>query len=311
MKIRLTILTLLFALLTVPLYAQSSAPGIPNAPTVAWDGRSPINVLILGMDRRPGARDTLNVRTDSIMIARLDPVNDRVGVLHIPRDMHLGSIDLGELVRVNTLMIRGERMEEGSGAQFAMDTIQLNFGMYIDAYVAFDFQAFIELVDYIGGVTIDVPYPINDPTYPDMNYGFDPFYVRAGVQDFDGSDALKYARTRHQDNDYLRGERQLQVIDAVRQKLADPELTRELILGAPQFLNSIRGHVYSNLTPEQMLQVGLAVREISADNFHFGVLNRDFSFDYSSSSTDGVVRVPDREQLPTLLTRVFGEEYWR
>lgn len=291
--------------------SAQTEPDIAETPEVAWDGQRPLNVLILGMDRRPGATDSLNSRTDVIMLARLDPANERVGVLHIPRDMHVGSYELEQLVRVNTLLVRGERMQEGYGPQFAMETFELNFGMYIDAYIAFDFVGFIDFIDFIGGITLDVPYPINDPTYPDMNYGFDPFYINAGIQTVDGRTALKYARTRHQDNDYLRGLRQMQVVDGVRVKLAEPATLQQVVLNAPELLRILRGHVYTNLTPEQALHAALTVVEFNTENFAYGSLNEQYSFEYSGAGTDGIVRVPDRELLPQLLIETFGEEYWR
>jgi polyisoprenyl-teichoic acid--peptidoglycan teichoic acid transferase len=297
--------------LMVTVSAQTNQPTIPETPEVSWDGRRPLNVLILGMDRRPGATDSLNARTDVIMIARLDPVNERVGVLHIPRDTHLGSYEVEELVRVNTLLVRGERIEEGYGPQFAMETFELNFGMYLDGYIAFDFVGFIDFIDFIGGITLDVPFTISDPTYPDMNYGFDPFFIRAGVQSVDGRTALKYARTRHQDNDYVRGLRQMQVVDGVRVQMSEPETLQRVILNAPELLRILSGHVYTNLTPEQALFAGTTLIGFEDDDFHYGSLNEQYSFEYSGAGSNGIVRVPDRELLPQLLIETFGEDYWR
>jgi LCP family protein required for cell wall assembly len=90
------------------------------------------------------------------------------------------------------------------GGQLAVDTIQYNLGVRVDYYVLVEFDAFITLVDEIGGIDINVPYEIYDPEYPDMNYGYDPLYIPAGFQHMDGELALKYARTRHGDNDFER-----------------------------------------------------------------------------------------------------------
>ena len=300
-------LFLLSGLMSLPLSAQNF-PGEDG--DAVWDGRSRFTVLIMGMDRRPGARDNLNARTDVIIIASYDPQTRNLGLLSIPRDMHFALIDIGELVRVNTLLVRGESREENLGPRFAMDTLQANLGMYIDAYIIFDFSAFIDVIDLIGGVTVSVPYNISDPTYPDMNYGFDPFFLNAGTHTLDGRNALKYARTRHGDNDYLRGQRQLQIVQAVRERLTDISVVQLIIGQAPSLLAALQGHVYTNITPELMLMMGLTLLELNSEQISTGAINQAYSYDYNSP-TAGIVRVPDRALLAGLLTEVFGAEYWR
>lgn len=286
---------------TLATFAQQNAP--------QWNGESRFTVLLLGMDRRPGARDTLSVRTDVIMLASIDPRTGSAGILSIPRDMHFAPPGSSDMLRVNTLLVEGEKLQEGYGPYFAIETLQLNLGMYIDAYIAFDFEAFVALIDAIGGVTVNVPYNIADPAYPDMNYGVDPFYLQRGVQTFDGATALKYARTRHGDNDYLRGERQLQIVDAVRQQLSDPAVLQSLLPKAPALFSQFQNNLYTDLSPDQMLLLGIGLLQIPEANIHTGAINIDYSFDYTSLS--GVVRVPDRTKLVELLIEVFGENYWQ
>ena len=81
---------------------------VPTEP-VHWDGVSRFNILVLGMDRRPGARDNLNARTDAIILVSFDPQSHTLGMLNIPRDMHVAILEVDEeLVRINTLLVRGE-----------------------------------------------------------------------------------------------------------------------------------------------------------------------------------------------------------
>lgn len=304
----LLLLCLIGVVQIFPVAAQSDACDRTDRAT--WDGQSRFNMLVLGMDRRPGARDNLNARTDAIMLVSFDPQSNRLGILDIPRDMHFAVLNMQEdLLRVNTLMVEGETLQEGCGPYFAMETFQLNLGLYVDAYIAFDFVAFIEFVDAIGGVTVDVPARINDPEYPDMNYGIQALVIPAGVQEMDGETALAYARTRHSDNDYERGERQLQVALAVRERLTDPETAQGLVTNLPELVESLEGHFYSNLPPEQLSFLGLAMIDIEIDNISTASLNEDYSFDYVYAGSR--VRVPDREYIAELLTTTFGEDYWR
>jgi len=301
-------LLLLMGFVSVFPAAAQQQPALPTELAV-WDGQSRFNILVLGMDRRPGANDNLNARTDAVLLVSFDPLSESIGVLHIPRDMHLALLENGELVRINTLMVRGERQLTNFGPFFAMDTVQANFGMFIDAYIAFDFIAFQDFIDLIGGVTVDVPVPIRDDRFPDMNFGFDPFFIPRGVQQLDGDLALKYARTRHADNDYLRGERQLQVLMSVRDQLSDPKVVQSLVQNARQLVQSFDGHFYTNIPTEQMVFLGLSMMLVQPENIRTAVLNEDYSFAYGTS--EGIVRIPDRELLPQLLTDVFGEDYWR
>ena len=255
---------LLFLLLSMgfiqilPVSAQADA--CERSERASWDGESRFNVLVMGMDRRPGARDNLNARTDAMMLISYDPQNNHLGILDIPRDMHFAVLNMrDDLIRVNTLMVEGESLQEGCGPFFAMETFQLNLGMYVDAYIAFDFVAFIDFVDSIGGVTVNVPSRISDPNFPDMNYGTDALYLQAGRQELNGSTALAYARTRHGDNDYLRGERQLDVVLGIREQLGDARVIQELVNNLPDLVNSLDGHFYSNLPPEQLSFLGLSM----------------------------------------------------
>lgn len=301
-------LLLLVVFIVMPTLAQSDACTRMQRPS--WDGKSRFNILVLGMDRRPGARDNLNVRTDAMMLVSYDPKNQHIGILDVPRDMFFAVMGMDEdLLRANTLLVEGESISEDCGPFFAMETFQLNLGMYVDAYLAFDFTAFTEFVDAIGGITIDVPYVINDPTYPDMNYGYAPLFIAAGEQKMDGRKALAYARTRHGDNDYLRGERQLLVVSAIEDRLTNPFVLDDLITNLPQLLGILNGHFYSNLPPEQLAFLGISIVQQESLEIKTGSINLDYSYNYFYSGNR--VRIPDREQLPDLLTEVFGEDYWR
>jgi len=272
-----------------------------------WNGIDRYTVLIMGIDRRPSEGGSLTFRSDTIMLASIDPLNNSAGVLSIPRTIHLALPENGELVPVHTLLVRGELRQEGFGPELTRQVIQHNLGMYIDAYVLVDFNGFIGLVDAIGGVEITTTYNISDSTYPDMNFGYDPFYLSAGTHILDGYDALRFARTRHADNDYLRVERQLQVIRAIRDRLSDPSVLQYVIQEATTIWSQFNDNVISNLKPQDAIYVGLSLMNIAEDNLQFGSLNEEYSFFYGTTS--GSVRVPDREKLAELLTSVFGNNY--
>lgn len=278
----------------------------PSAPQ--WDGKTRLTVLIMGLDRRPDEGRTLIVRTDTMILASYDPIARTVGLLHIPRDLHLALPDVGELVRVNTILQLGEQKQRDNGAQYVIETLEANFGMYIDAYLMFDFQAFITLIDAIGGVTIDIPYTIYDEEYPSMTYGYDPLYLARGIQTLDGRTALKFARTRHMDDEYSRGQRQMSVLQAVYSQVRDPNTLSRLYANLPTLVTQLDGHLYTNLPIMDWVTVGLLILN-EQPVLTLGAINQSNSYVYSTPSQPAV-RVPDFALMPNVLAETFGD-YWR
>jgi polyisoprenyl-teichoic acid--peptidoglycan teichoic acid transferase len=304
MKTSLIAVLMLLLFLSAPAIAQTTSdyPGWQ----AAWDGQSRFTILVMGVDRRPDDMDRRyldDVRADVMMVLSFNPADQSIGILAIPRDIHLPLAANGEHVRVNSLLVLGEDIQPAYGPYYALETLQYNLGMYIDGWVAFDFAAFSYFVDAIGGITLDVPYFIDDSQFPDMNYGYDPLYLTPGTYTFNGYDALRYARTRHGDNDYVRGERQLQVVNAIRQKVTDPFVMQGLIANAPELVANLNGNLYTNIPLDQAVSVALAMRGVSPEKLKTGVLNQSYSFEFNG------MRVPDRNKMPVLMTQLFGGDY--
>ncbi len=300
---RRIVLIVCLSVLLLPLLAM------PAAAQGRWDGQSRFTILVMGVDRRPGARDNFNTRVDSILILSVDPLTNSIGVLHIPRDLHLAALDSEPLIRANTLMIRGESIQEGYGPFYMMDTLGYNLGIFIDGFITFDFEAFIDLVDALGGVEVTTNYIINDPTYPDMNTGFDPFYLPSGTHLLDGRTALKFARTRHGDNDYLRGERQMQLLKAIGLKATDGTVLPSLIAQAPQLMETFAGHVYTDLTTEELVPLALFGARVPVESIKTGSLSGRFMATVQVSGTTERVNTPDRDVLEELMRDTFGADY--
>lgn len=180
---------------------------------------APLDVLILGLDARPGEGNL--ARTDSILLMGINPSRLQSSLLSIPRDLFLDVPGYG-LQRINTINVLGEMEGEGRGVPLVRESIAANFGVNVDRYALLNFEGFVELIDAVGGVMIDVERAITDDFYPTEDGGtirvrFDP-----GLQHMDGERALIYARTRHADDDYARAGRQQQVIEAVALRLRNP-----------------------------------------------------------------------------------------
>lgn len=272
-----------------------------------WNGVSRLTILFMGLDRRPGETG-LAYRTDTMMLVSVDPATKSIGILSIPRDLYVEVPGYSELQRVNSSMVLGELKRPGYGPELTMQTVQYNLGIRIHDYAIVDFNAFTRFIDSIGGITVDIPYNISDPFYPDMNYGYDPFYIRAGFQQLDGITALKYARTRHGDNDFQRAQRQQTILYAIRDKVLDAHTLPQLIIQSPGIWSSVSDGFYTGLTLEQVIQLGLYLKDIPPENIRTGVINELYTIPYSTSLGASVL-VPDRERIGPLMVDVFGADY--
>ncbi len=186
-------------------------------------GDRPINILIMGLDRRPNEGD-IYTRTDTMIVATIDPVAKTAGILGIPRDMWVEIPNADGTYfneRVNTALEFGQLYDyPGGGPQLAEDTILRNLGVKIDHYIIIDFQGFKQIIDDLGGIDIDVPTALDDPLYSDTEKLGDyfPLHFEPGMQHMDGRTALGYARSRNTTSDLDRIQRQQRVIFAVMDK---------------------------------------------------------------------------------------------
>ena len=147
------------------------------------------------------------------------------------------------------------------------------------------------LVDAVGGIDINVPYNIVDNAFPTSDYGTTSVRFDAGQQHMDGETALIYARTRHQDDDYRRAERQQQVIGVLSRKLVNP-----LNWGTAWF--AIQSHTETDLS---LIDLALVAPPIlfSAGDLNQLVVNRDYIL-----PGDGYV-VPNYEALTPYIQENF------
>ncbi len=155
----------------------------------------PINVLVVGSDSRadidedhPGADGMLGdeaptgQRSDSLMIARIDPTSDRIDLLSIPRDLWVSIPGQEGEHRINTAYQHS--------AQTVVDTVQSVLGIPVNHFVEVDFSGFQSLIEALGGVPMYFDRPVRDD-----NSGLD--VAAKGCQLLDGVQGLAFARARH------------------------------------------------------------------------------------------------------------------
>ncbi|MEM5774248.1 MAG: LCP family protein, partial [Anaerolineaceae bacterium] len=180
-----------------------------------WDGASRVNMLVMGLDYRDWQAGDIP-RTDSMIVLTLDPVTLSAGMLSIPRDMwvEIPGFDYG---KINTAYFLGEvNKMPGGGPAMAVDTVEQFLGIPIHFYAQIDFKAFVDFIDELGFIEIDVPYAMTIDPLGEGNT----IRLRKGSYDFNGEQALAYARARYTEGgDFDRAKRQQQVVMAVLDKV--------------------------------------------------------------------------------------------
>jgi LCP family protein required for cell wall assembly len=189
------------------------------------DGR--INVLLLGIGGEGHEAPDL---TDTIIVASIDPVNNKADLLSIPRDLWVKVPNHGSM-KINAAYEMGKydylgKQDSSNSNQKAIDAgfsstdniVENVLGIPIHYNMLVNFTAFKQAVDTVGGITIDVPTALVDSTFARENGGSS-VIARAGTQTFNGTTALMYVRSRHTSSDFARAQRQRAVIVALEQKI--------------------------------------------------------------------------------------------
>jgi anionic cell wall polymer biosynthesis LytR-Cps2A-Psr (LCP) family protein len=190
--------------------------------------------------------------------------------------------------------------------------VQNNLGVPIHYYARVDFNAFVELVDRIGGIDIYVEEEIDDPTYPSHDpadpYGYAPLHIEAGQHHFDGELALKYARTRHSaGGDFDRAERQQKVLKAVFTKVTRLDMLPTLIPQAPQMWGLLQDSVDTDLTLDEIIALARLATQVDPDDIRFAVIDERYTMFHETEDGKQVL-VLLRERMRELRDDIFTAE---
>lgn len=304
----------IFGLRMVSLQSVMSTVGTP--PPVDAYGHT--NLLVLGV----GDKDHDGVDlTDTIMVVSLDPKDTKtVVMLSIPRDLWLTNIDHAADGRINQLYRdvkswnkrQNPDLDENGLAKLAMvgtaDEIGRRLGLEIHGVIKADFTGFVQAVDAIGGVDVDVPEDIIDMEYPDSVYPdrFDPFRISKGPQHLDGETALKYARSRHTTSDFGRSARQQQLLSAMAAKVREQGVLKNP--GTILTLLKIAGeHVAMTMGSTEL--IGLADVAMRLDLKH----PLTIQLNTNSQAAGGFLYPPPRDQFggASVLLPEGGRDGWQ
>ena len=203
-------------------------------------------------------------RSDTMLLVQIDPVQNTVNVLSIPRDTQVEFPNRPGVTKINHANLVG-------GPRLAAEVVSHNLnGVSIDRYVRVNTAAFREFVDALGGVEVVVPHPMK---YTDQTQGL---YIdlEEGRQLLTGEEAEQFARFRSDGNgDIGRVQRQQQLIRALRDRVMTPTIVPSL----PNILQLLRDHIDTNLTPEELLSLLNFALDLEREQFRMVMLPGQFS----------------------------------
>ena len=235
-----------------------------------------VNIMLIGQDRRPGEE---RARSDSMILVSMNKTKGTIQLTSFMRDLYVqipGYLD----TRLNAAYRYG-------GTDLMNETFKVNFGLEIDGNVMVDFDEFTEIIEIVGGVTLD----ISSAEAKYMNNASDNHFS-AGSNYFNAEDALTFTRMRYAaGGDYGRTDRQRRVIMAIAYSLRDADLVTIFNL-----IDQVLPHIVTNLTDAQIIEyatTGLGILAGGGQIDTFRIPQDDAH--YNANIRGMAVLVPDLE----------------
>jgi polyisoprenyl-teichoic acid--peptidoglycan teichoic acid transferase len=197
-----------------------------------------VSLLLIGVDDSETRKFGTGTRSDALMVITFNKDQNSVKLVSIPRDSYVKIPGKKNKTRINAAHAIG-------GTELAVETVQEVLEIPIDYYVKMNFNAFIDVVDAIDGIKVEVPYLITEQDSKDQA---DAITLQPGLQTLNGEETLALARTRHQDSDIYRGLRQQEILKAIIKKGTSINSLPKL----SGIINAVGSNMETNLTFNNM-----------------------------------------------------------
>ena len=299
--------------------AATAAGGAATTPTptkvAAWNGTERLNILLVGADQRP---DEGYFNTDTLIVVSIDPKTKEVAMFSLPRD----TVDVplpadsparavyGDVYggKINSLCMAAQQRKDifPSGCFGTIkEVLGALYGLDIKYYVEVNFEGFKQVVDALGGVTINVQMPVVDDYYPTDKGKLQRVYIPSGIQHMTGEEALIYARSRHGSSDFDRGQRQQRVILSMRQQ-AD---VAEMIPRIPDLVKSLKKAVHTDIPVNLLPQLAQLAGEIDMTKLRSYVFAPSFwATEVRSGDPRGYVIEPRVDRIRSAVRSAFADK---
>src|SRR5215204_1070924 len=260
-----------------PLAIRSSEPRHDSADKPAPE--ESLNILVLGVDRRPSAAKESSARSDTIMLVQTTPATGEIKLLSVPRDLYV-EVEPGEKDRINSAYTYG-------GIKQARAVIEGLTKVKVDGYVIVDFEGFEKVIATIGGVKVDVGHGV----FPEK------WHMGEGVQRLGGRKALFYARYRGTSGgDLDRMERQRQLVAALRSKALQWNIVEKL----PATMKVMNENVQTDLDLDGAVALG---QVLIRRGKHAEVTSEQLKGTPKTLSDGDEVLIPDDEANQLILAK--------
>lgn len=262
----------------------------------------PTTVLLLGTDvvytdvgRHANKKIDQNAftgRSDTIMVCRLDPLRDTMGILSIPRDTEVPIPDNGTQ-KINAANALG-------GPNLASRTVSNFLQIPIDHYVVLNVHGLVDLVNELGGITVDVPQKMK---YMDWTAKLK-IDLEPGPHTLTGNQAMGFVRFRHDAlGDIGRVQRQQIFIRAVMAKALQPESWSHL----PKLMNIASQYIQTDMTMGEMMSMATFARAVPKKNQQMMLLPGDFSGNGWAANSSEVRNIVNRLMGSSFVTSLRNE----
>lgn len=294
----------LWVLLAVAFIAAAAAGALfasnslldKSADDVVEDGlltaKDKTTIMIMGVDER----DDDVGRSDTLMVATLDPKKDQAALMSIPRDTRVKIKGHG-WDKINAAYAYGSaKGGSEAGEKLAQRTVEDFLGVNMDHYVVVNIQAFQKIIDAIGGIDIDVEKRMyyEDPWDDDGGLIID---LQPGMQHMDGKTAVTYVRYRDEEGDIGRIKRQQKFMKACMDKVTSPAIIPKL----PSVIKEVMSSVKTDLSFRQMLEFAGTLKEAQKNGLKTEMVPGKPLY------IDGVSYwIPDLQKLRTTLADTLG-----
>lgn len=244
--------------------------------------RGVMNILLIGIDARPGEE---KARSDTLILLSVDTDKKKAALLSIPRDTRMKEGD--HYVKINSYNFEG-------GPELAREKVEELLGVPVHYYVLTNFTGFKDIVDTLGGVTVDV-----EKRMYKISEGIN---LKPGLQRLNGHDALAYCRFRSDAlGDIGRTERQQKFLKALAAEMAKPETVAKL----PRLIPEVRKYVKTDIPVTKLYALARMADSFKDKELVCQTLPGWFWTDPDTGASYWVV---NEEKLPGILEKVLGGE---
>ncbi len=244
----------------------------PRPPAAPLPWPKTLNIVLLGSDKQSGDRIW---RTDTIIIVAIEPESKKVGVIPVPRDLWVNLPNYAN--RINTVDIVG-------GPEFVKQVLQYEFGMPIHYYARVNFDGFVQAVDAVGGITVDVECRLYE-----TGFYMGTVDIPSGPVKMDGQTALAFVRSRMTTSDFDRMRRQQAVLLAFRRKLLSPEMLPRL----PELVATLSKMAETDMPLQTLLSLARLGAQIDLKDVRGFMLDERVVRGMTTESGAAVQRVDD------------------